>query len=89
MLPGKQAVQVIVQSRNGEKVHTTSKPPAIGQHWFNLAIDDMPEITAETKKSMGGCLPSMDQPMCIEISLKTSEGETMVLETWCLGMNNR
>ncbi|XP_031568119.1 autophagy-related protein 13-like isoform X2 [Actinia tenebrosa] len=83
------AVQVIVQSRLGDKVHTRSKPNNRGQDWFNLAIDDMPEITSETKKSMGGNLPSVQTPMCIEISLQTSEGESMVLETWCLGINNK
>lgn len=56
---------------------------------FNLAIEDMAEITTETKKTMEGRLPCKDQPMCIEISLVTNEGESMVLETWCLGMNNR
>ncbi|EDO39823.1 predicted protein, partial [Nematostella vectensis] len=64
-------VQVIVQSRLGDKVHTRSKPNAMGQDWFNLAIDDIPEITDETKKAMSGRLTSVDVPMCIEISLKT------------------
>ncbi|XP_048585175.1 autophagy-related protein 13 isoform X2 [Nematostella vectensis] len=82
-------VQVIVQSRLGDKVHTRSKPNAMGQDWFNLAIDDIPEITDETKKAMSGRLTSVDVPMCIEISLKTNEGDSMVLENWCLGMNQR
>lgn len=56
---------------------------------FNLAIEDIPEITTETKKTMEGRLPSQEHSMCVEISLKTSEGDSMVLESWCLGMNNR
>ncbi|KAJ7390948.1 autophagy protein 13 [Desmophyllum pertusum] len=62
----------------------------MGQDWFNLAINDHPDVTSEVKKVMtNGRLPSKESPMCVEISLKTSEGETMVLETWCLGMNDR
>ncbi|KAL9955130.1 hypothetical protein ACROYT_G036416 [Oculina patagonica] len=84
------AVQVIVQSRLGEKIHTKSKPNAMGQDWFNLAINDHPDVASEVKKVMSnGRVPSKESPMCVEISLKTSEGETMVLETWCLGMNDR
>lgn len=84
------AVQVIVQSRLGEKIHTKSKPNAMGQDWFNLAINDHPDVTSEVKKVMtNGKLPSKDGAMCVEISLKTSEGETMVLETWCLSINDR
>lgn len=84
------AVQVIVQSRLGEKIRTKSKPNAMGQDWFNLAINDHPDVTSEVRKVMtNGRLPSKESPMCVEISLKTNEGETMVLETWCLGMNDR
>lgn len=83
------AVQVIVQSRLGEKIHTKSQPSAMGQDWFNLAITDHPEVAAEVKKVTSGRLPSKESPMCVEISLKTNEGESMVLETWCLGMNDR
>lgn len=84
------AVQVIVQSRLGEKIHTKSKPNAMGQDWFNLAINDNPDVMSEVKKVMAnGRLPSKDSAMCVEISLKTSDGDSMVLETWCLGMNDR
>lgn len=83
------AVQVIVQSRLGEKIHTKSKPNSMGQDWFNLAINDHPDVAAEVKKVTSGRLPSKESPMCVEISLKTNEGESMVLETWCLGMNDR
>ncbi|XP_068761520.1 autophagy-related protein 13-like [Montipora capricornis] len=83
------AVQVIVQSRLGEKIHTKSKPNSMGQDWFNLAINDHPDVAAEAKKVTSGRLPSKESPLCVEISLKTSEGESMVLETWCLGINDR
>lgn len=48
---------------------------------FNLAIRDIPEVLAETKKVFGGGL-GLGQYVCVEISLKTAEGETMILETW-------
>lgn len=83
------AIQVIVQSRLGEKIHTKSKPNSMGQDWFNLAINDDPDVSAEAKKVTSGKLPSQESPMCVEISLKTSEDESMVLETWCLGINDR
>ena len=50
---------------------------------FNLAIVDIPEVKAETVKVFNGTL-NIGQNVCLEISLKTAEGETMVLETWWL-----
>ncbi|XP_028403221.1 autophagy-related protein 13-like [Dendronephthya gigantea] len=83
-------VQVIVQSRLGERISSTSKPNAMGYDWFNLAINDFQEVLQETKKIMeNNRLPSRDNPLCIEISLKTNEGSTMVLETWRLGMDEK
>jgi hypothetical protein len=32
---------------------------------------------------LSGC-SIWSQPLCIEISLKTTEGETLILETWTL-----
>ena len=40
---------------------------------FNLAINDDPDVSAEAKKVTNGKLPSKESPMCVEISLKTSE----------------
>lgn len=41
---------------------------------FNLAINDFQEVLQETKKVMdNNRLPSRDNPLCIEISLKTNE----------------
>lgn len=80
------AVQVIVQSRLGEKLKTKSKPFSSGADWFSVTIDDVPEVLRETKNALGGLLPTLGVSLCVEISLKTVEGDTMVLETWCLGM---
>ncbi|XP_056157012.1 autophagy-related protein 13 isoform X2 [Lampris incognitus] len=82
-------VQVIVQARLGEKISTRSSSSPTGSDWFNLAIKDIPEVTHEAKKALAGQLPGIGRAMCVEISLKTSEGDSMELETWCLEMNER
>uniref|UniRef100_G3PPM3 Autophagy-related protein 13 n=1 Tax=Gasterosteus aculeatus aculeatus TaxID=481459 RepID=G3PPM3_GASAC len=82
-------VQVIVQARLGEKICTRSSSSPTGSDWFNLAIKDIPEVTHEAKKALAGQLPGIGRSMCVEISLKTSEGDSMELETWCLEMNEK
>ncbi|XP_057363618.1 autophagy-related protein 13 isoform X9 [Manis pentadactyla] len=82
-------VQVIVQARLGEKICTRSSSSPTGSDWFNLAIKDIPEVTHEAKKALAGQLPAFGRSMCVEISLKTSEGDSMELEIWCLEMNEK
>lgn len=82
-------VQVIVQARLGEKICTRSSSSPTGSDWFNLAIKDIPEVTHEAKKALAGQLPAIGRSMCVEISLKTSEGDSMELEIWCLEMNEK
>ncbi|XP_075873403.1 autophagy-related protein 13 isoform X3 [Nelusetta ayraudi] len=82
-------VQVIVQARLGQKICTRSSSSPTGSDWFNLAIKDIPEVTHEAKKALAGQLPGIGRSMCVEISLKTSEGDSMELETWCLEMNEK
>ncbi|KAG8430991.1 hypothetical protein GDO86_019602, partial [Hymenochirus boettgeri] len=83
------AVQVIVQARLGDKICTQSTSSPTGSDWFNLAIKDIPEVTHEAKKALSGQLPAVGRSMCVEISLKTSEGDSMELEVWCLEMNEK
>ncbi|XP_014472650.1 PREDICTED: autophagy-related protein 13 homolog isoform X2 [Dinoponera quadriceps] len=80
------AAQIIVQSRSGQKVNTTCKPDSSAGDWFNLAIKELPEVLADAKRALCGEIVSSTVPLCIEISLKTVEGDTMVLETWSLGV---
>ncbi|KAL4642122.1 autophagy-related protein 13-like [Arapaima gigas] len=82
-------VQVIVQARLGETVSTHSSYSPTGSDWFSLAIKDIPEVTHEAKRVLAGQLPAIGRSMCVEISLKTSEGDSMELETWCLEMNDK
>ena len=56
---------------------------------FNLALRDLPEVITETKKVFNGGLLEAGSHVCVEMSLRTAEGETMVLETWSLGMTDR
>ena len=52
---------------------------------FSLAIDSLPEVLSETKKVFNGVL-TVGQCVCVEMSLRTVDGESMVLETWSLSM---
>ncbi|KAK8723519.1 hypothetical protein OTU49_011755 [Cherax quadricarinatus] len=77
-------VQVVVQSRLGEKAFTKSKTPAQGSEWFNLGIEDIHEIQQETKRGLGGHLPDVGKPLVVEILLRTPESDSLVLEFWTL-----
>ena len=77
------AVQVVVQSRLGQRMSEASNPDtSTGVSWFNLAVKNDPEIMRETKLAMGGELPSPGMRLVCEISLKTPEGDSLVLEWW-------
>ncbi|GAB6033105.1 autophagy protein 13 [Chamberlinius hualienensis] len=82
-------VQVVVQSRLGEKAKTISKPPDLNHSLFGLSLDDMAEVNNVTKTATNGQLPSINCGMCVEISLQTSDGDKMVLEFWHLALNNK
>lgn len=51
-----------------------------------MAINDVPEVLTEAKKALNGEIITTRLPLCVEISLKTVEGDHMVLESWCLGI---
>ncbi len=81
-------VQVIVQSRLGEKICTPCKAHPSTSDWFNLGIEDIPEVVMETKKALKGQLLTIGSPpLCVEISLKTVEGDSLILENWSLSVN--
>lgn len=57
---------------------------------FNIAIQDHPDVLAETKKALQ--LSQSETvtnrlPLCVEISLQTVEGDKMLLEIWSLNIN--
>jgi len=78
------SIQIIVQSRLGEKCRSASKSVSSGSDWFNLALVDLPEVLSETKRAWGTGGLKDGHHICIEMSLRTAEGENMVLETWSL-----
>ena len=88
----RKAVQIVVQSRLGEKKPTKSRVYAYNTDWFNLSIKDLVQITTMTKTSLGNIealFSAGTAPFCIEISLRTPENQTMILETWCILFNEQ
>lgn len=95
----RKAVQIVVQARLGEKKPTKSRVYAYNTDWFNLSVKDLAQITTMTKNSLGNveslfAASSSSStltaaPFCIEISLKTPENQTMILETWCILFNEQ
>lgn len=77
--------QVIVQSRLGDKLSTACKPKTSGTDWFSLAIHDLQDVQAEAKRC---CFcPETGRlrlPLCVDISLRTADGEPLALEAWSL-----
>ncbi|XP_052894476.1 autophagy-related protein 13 homolog [Anopheles moucheti] len=87
------AAQIIVQSRLGEKIATESNPNSTSSDWFNISITDQQsilDVLVETKKILqdGGPHESIITrlPLCVEISLHTAEGGSMILEFWTLSI---
>lgn len=80
------AVQIIVESRLGDKLLTTTSCNARGHDWFNLSIKDIKDVAQQTKACLDKSSVSIKDKwqFCVEISLKTPEGETMVLEYWII-----
>lgn len=81
------ATQVVVQSRQGRKIRT--KSTVQGNDWFNLAIPEDKQVTAEMKRSLEGKLPQPELPCCTEILMETPEGDTVILEVWQVSVTHR
>ncbi|XP_030371191.1 autophagy-related protein 13 homolog [Scaptodrosophila lebanonensis] len=82
------STQVVVQSRLGEKMQTQCNPLA-GNDWFNIVVQDHPDVCDETKRALAlkpGESILQRLPLCVEISLKTVEGDQMILEVWSLDL---
>ncbi|KAH7969450.1 hypothetical protein HPB52_018311 [Rhipicephalus sanguineus] len=83
------SVQVIVQSRLGQKQKTQCKAEASNSDWFNLDIPDEDDVQLQLNDAMAGQIPEPGGPsLCTEISLKTVDGDTLVLEVWQLSVSN-
>lgn len=89
------SVQIIVQSRLGSPRVVTQCNPR-GNDWFNLAIIDLKDINEQTKRCLQtitsecededktSILVTNSWKVCCEISLKTNEGQSIILEYWLI-----
>lgn len=53
---------------------------------FNLSLMEDKETALEMKKKLDGRLPTMDVPICIEISLKTAEVSNIIMSNCAVQM---
>lgn len=74
--------QIIVQSRCGEKKNAFIKPSPT--EVYEIGVENNPDIQVKTNQVYETLDFLKPFSLCIEISLKTADGDTLVLETWCL-----
>lgn len=53
---------------------------------MNVAIKEIPDVVTETKMALSNNGLGDSVPLCVEIFLKTVDGDTMTLETWSIGL---
>lgn len=82
-------VQVIVESRKGEKIEANSKPQSSDSDWFNLQIPDASEVNQATKSALPSdkVLETFKSELHVEISVQTEDGDEMVLELWTFSLD--
>ena len=56
---------------------------------FNLAIKDYPDIDREANAAISNGLPGSNNSYVIEISLRTSDADALVLEVWSIAFINK
>ncbi|KAF8795340.1 Autophagy-related protein 13 like protein [Argiope bruennichi] len=79
--------QAVVQSRCGEKRNRKDYKLS-GNNIFGIAIDEHHEIQEKVKEACANINPLQEFCLCVEILLKTAEGDTLILEAWNLRLNN-
>ncbi|XP_054707784.1 autophagy-related protein 13-like [Uloborus diversus] len=80
--------QSIVQSRCGEPKSLSCGTKSSEKNVFEIGIEDHPEIQAKVREACLYIQPLKEFTVCVEILLKTSEGDTLVLELWHLRMEH-
>ncbi|KRX90066.1 Autophagy-related protein 13 -like protein [Trichinella pseudospiralis] len=74
--------QVVIQSRLGKKIRTEMLAPSGKNDWFNLNIQEWPEVNEVMSNSLENkYLPELKK-LSIVISLKTVDGSSLMLEIW-------
>jgi len=56
---------------------------------FYLAIKDYQDIRHEVKAALRNGIPHQDKSIVTEISLRTSDADSLILEVWAVGVLNR
>lgn len=79
-------VQAVVQARMG-KLRTTPCAPNSDQNWFNLVIDELGEIAAHLKSTIGRNYPPKVPALSLEFILNTADGDRLPLETWVIRLD--
>lgn len=74
--------QVIVQSRCGEKRQSCVKPCVTDV--YEIGVENNAEIQEKASFACENIHPLKPFSLCIEILLKTADGDTLVLEAWQL-----
>ena len=54
--------------------------------FLEIAPSPLVQVMTETKRAMTGQIPAPGRPLVVEISLKTAEGDSLVLEWWRLAV---
>uniref|UniRef100_A0A183CFP9 HORMA domain-containing protein n=1 Tax=Globodera pallida TaxID=36090 RepID=A0A183CFP9_GLOPA len=78
-------VQAVVQARMGKMLPHPCTPNPDPADYFNLVIDEIGEISAYLKSTIGKNYPPTSAIMTLEFILYTDDGDTLPLEAWfCL-----
>ncbi|XP_076806488.1 autophagy-related protein 13-like [Clavelina lepadiformis] len=82
------STQLIVQGRLGKTISTES---IVSQKnaMINLTVKDYPEIEKEARAAIRDGIPNKERSYVIEISLRTSDADSLVLEVWSIGLTNK
>lgn len=83
-------VQAVVQSRTGQKIRSQSRVVGQPTDWFNVNIDEVPEVNDELKRALNGQYLAANlstHTICLLISLRTIDGDTLHLEIWQLTLD--
>ncbi|XP_066921482.1 autophagy-related protein 13 homolog [Clytia hemisphaerica] len=84
------SLQAIVSSRIGIHNKTRCKPAAKGQDWFNIALHECEanrRLQAKVRDIYGKKIPTLWDPISLDIILRTFDGNYIILETWQLSTN--
>uniref|UniRef100_A0A914HC02 Autophagy-related protein 13 n=1 Tax=Globodera rostochiensis TaxID=31243 RepID=A0A914HC02_GLORO len=80
-------VQAVVQARMGKMLPHPCTPNPDQADYFNLVIDEIGEISAYLKSTIGKNYPPTSAIMTLEFILYTDDGDTLPLEAWVIRLD--